>query len=65
MSQDEIFDMVHPVNPMRITFDDLLRSKVGHTVLFMLVDVNGFWQYDHRESLMQQRDDDDAPTSPL
>jgi hypothetical protein len=52
--------MVHPVDPMRITFADLQASKIGATVLFMLIDVNGFWQYDHRESLLQQREEEEA-----
>ena len=59
-TQDEIYDMVSPVDPLCITFEDLQRSKMGPTVLFMLVDVNGFWQYDHRESLMQQKEAEDA-----
>ena len=49
--QDEIFDMVKPEDPMYITFADLMRSGAGHTVVSMLVDVNGFWTYDNRESL--------------
>ena len=49
--QDEIFDMVKPENPMFITFEDLMKSRAGHTVVSMLVDVNGFWTYDNRESL--------------
>jgi hypothetical protein len=27
---------------------------IGHTVISLLLDVTGFWQYDNRESLMQQ-----------
>lgn len=52
---DEIFDMVHPANPSYITLEDLVRSKVGHTVLHLLTDVAGFWQYDNREYLLQQQ----------
>lgn len=56
--RDEIFDMVHPANPEYITLRDLLKCRVGHTVFSMLTDVNGFWAYDNRESLLQQDDDD-------
>ena len=27
---------------------DLVNSDQGHTVISMLLDVNGFWQYDNR-----------------
>jgi hypothetical protein len=54
--------MVHPVDSMKITFADLTASKIGPTVLYMLIDVNGFWQYDHRESLMQQREEEAETT---
>jgi hypothetical protein len=30
------------------TFQDLVNSDQGHTVISMLLDVNGFWQYDNR-----------------
>lgn len=49
--QDEIFDMVKPADPTFITLADLLLSGAGHTVVSMLVDINGFWTYDNRESL--------------
>eukprot|EP00903_Cladosiphon_okamuranus_P019399 g17836.t1 len=49
--KDEIFDMVKPADPAFITLADLLLSGAGHTVVSMLVDVNGFWTYDNRESL--------------
>mmetsp|Transcript_29374 Transcript_29374/g.94761 ORF Transcript_29374/g.94761 Transcript_29374/m.94761 type:complete len:173 (-) Transcript_29374:277-795(-) len=56
---DEIFDMVKPSNPTRLTFDDLLRCKQAHTVILMLVDVQGFLAYDNREHLIQGPDNDD------
>ena len=37
------------------TFQRFVQSDQGHTVVSMLLDVNGFWQYDNRESLMQQQ----------
>ena len=56
---DEIFDMVKPANPARITFEDLRDSKQAHTVISMLVDVTGFLNYDNREHMIQPDDDDD------
>jgi len=49
---DEIFDMVKPANPLRITLDDLIQCKMGGTVVSILTDVNAFWKYDNRESLL-------------
>jgi serine/threonine-protein phosphatase 2A regulatory subunit B'' len=44
--------MVSPTTPGRITLADLISSKCGHTVISILIDVNGFWKYDNRENLM-------------
>jgi len=55
---NEIFDMVCPRDPGRITLQDLIASRCGHTVISILIDVNGFWKYDNRESLMHTDDDD-------
>jgi hypothetical protein len=52
--RDEIFDMVKPADPLRITLADLLACKVGDTVVSMLTDVHGFWAYDNREMLMHK-----------
>jgi serine/threonine-protein phosphatase 2A regulatory subunit B'' len=49
--RDEIFDMVHPADPYKITLADLQRSGCGDTIVSILTDVKGFWLYDHRESL--------------
>jgi hypothetical protein len=57
---DEIFDMVKPTDPSRITLKDLLRSGCGGTVVDMLVDINGFWAYDNRESLVDWDEDEDG-----
>lgn len=51
LGQDEIFDMVKPGHPAYITLADLKRSGVGHTVVSILTDVNGFWAYEHRENM--------------
>jgi serine/threonine-protein phosphatase 2A regulatory subunit B'' len=57
--KDEIFDMVKPQDELRITFNDLVRSNVGHTVVSMLIDVNGFYAYDQRESYYQDVHDEE------
>lgn len=44
--------MVNPVKAGCITLDDLTRCGVGSTVVAMLVDVKGFYDYDNREVLM-------------
>lgn len=49
--QDEIFDMVRPADPLKITLEELKASKQGHTILFMLVDCNAFYQYDNVSTL--------------
>jgi len=53
--KDEIFDMVKPENPTKITLKDLIKSKMGHIVINILIDVNGFWSYEFRESLALNR----------
>jgi serine/threonine-protein phosphatase 2A regulatory subunit B'' len=39
---DEIFDMVKPVDPCRITLKDLISCGVGDTIVSMLIDVTEF-----------------------
>lgn len=56
--KDEIFDMVNPKDPDCITLKDLFACRVGHTVISMLTDVNGFWAYDNRENLLQQEEEE-------
>ncbi len=50
--KDEIFDMVRPADPLRITLDDLVRCGQGDTVVSILIDLNGFWTYENREVLV-------------
>ncbi|KAH9683305.1 putative serine/threonine-protein phosphatase 2A regulatory subunit B'' subunit TON2 [Citrus sinensis] len=52
--RDEIWDMVKPADPLRITLADLLSCKQGGTVASMLIDVRGFWAHDNRENLLQE-----------
>ena len=59
--QSEVFDMVGVPRDWggsvgdRISLRDLIECKCGHTVVQILVNVTGFWRYDHRESLLQQQ----------
>ena len=57
---DEIFDMVAPADPTRITFDDICACKAGPTVISMLIDAEGFSAYDRRESQLNHDKDDDS-----
>ena len=50
--KDEIFDMVAPVDPLKITLADLISSGQGDTVVSILTDLNGFWSYENREVLV-------------
>jgi len=50
----EVFDLVGCNDPRGPTFSDLVKSGQGHVVFSMLCDCGGFWNYDNRESLMQQ-----------
>ena len=52
---DELWDMVGPERADGLTLRDLVRCRCGHTVVSILTDVNGFWKYDHRETLMAQQ----------
>lgn len=47
--KDEIFDMVKPKDPLKITLQDLITSGKGDTVLSILIDLNDFWTYENRE----------------
>ena len=49
--KDEIFDMVRPKDPCKITLQDLINCAQGDTVVSILIDLNGFWTYENREVL--------------
>lgn len=49
--KDEIFDMIKPEDPAKITLKDIIRSKMGHILVNILIDFNGFWSYEFRETL--------------
>lgn len=50
--QDEIFDMVKPKDPYKLTLQDLVNCCQGDTVVSILIDLNGFWTYENREVLV-------------
>ncbi|ERE82441.1 serine/threonine-protein phosphatase 2A regulatory subunit B'' subunit gamma [Cricetulus griseus] len=50
--KDEIFDMVKPKDPLKISLQDLINSNHGDTVTTILIDLNGFWTYENREALV-------------
>ncbi|KAE8742888.1 hypothetical protein FOCC_FOCC011506 [Frankliniella occidentalis] len=49
--KDEIFDMVKPQDPTKITLQDLLNCGQGDTMVSILIDLNGFWTYENREAM--------------
>jgi len=50
--KDEIFDMVKPADPLKVTLSDLIKSGQGDVVVSILTDLNGFWSYENREALV-------------
>lgn len=48
---DEIFDMVKPSDPAKITLQDLINCSQGDTVVSILIDLNDFWTYENREAI--------------
>ena len=63
----EVFDLLACNSTEGATLNDMLTSQQGHTVISMLLDVNGFWRYDNRESLVGSEEDeeDEAPQMSL
>ncbi|XP_040574043.1 serine/threonine-protein phosphatase 2A regulatory subunit B'' subunit gamma isoform X2 [Lepeophtheirus salmonis] len=54
---DEIFDMISPKDPNRITLQDLVNSKQGNTIISILIDLNGFWCHESREDYITEEDE--------
>eukprot|EP00697_Spironema_sp_BW2_P002782 gnl/Spiro4/13708_TR7304_c0_g1_i1.p1 gnl/Spiro4/13708_TR7304_c0_g1~~gnl/Spiro4/13708_TR7304_c0_g1_i1.p1 ORF type:complete len:496 (+),score=239.27 gnl/Spiro4/13708_TR7304_c0_g1_i1:32-1519(+) len=54
--KDEIFDMVKPADPAKITLQDLVECGVGHTVVTMLTDAYGFMVYENRELILAENE---------
>ncbi|KAK2510103.1 hypothetical protein MC885_007035 [Smutsia gigantea] len=60
--KDEIFDMVKPKDPLKISLQDLINSNQGDTVTTILIDLNGFWTYENREALVANDSENSADT---
>ncbi|XP_063242830.1 serine/threonine-protein phosphatase 2A regulatory subunit B'' subunit gamma-like [Bacillus rossius redtenbacheri] len=58
--KDEIFDMVKPRDPCRITLKELIACGQGGTIVSILVDLNGFWTYENREAMVAESSGDAA-----
>lgn len=58
--KDEIFDMVKPKDPLKISLQDLINSNQGDTVTTILIDLNGFWTYENREALVANDNENSA-----
>ncbi|XP_067124424.1 serine/threonine-protein phosphatase 2A regulatory subunit B'' subunit gamma-like isoform X1 [Centruroides vittatus] len=56
--KDEIFDMVKPEDPLKITLQDLINCGQGDTVVSVLIDLNGFWTYENREVLVAEMNEE-------
>lgn len=48
--KNEIFDMVKPVDPTKITVKDLVNCGQGETVVSILIEFHRFWSYENREN---------------
>lgn len=58
--KDEIFDMVRPADPYKITLQDLVSCGQGDTMISILIDLNGFWTYENREAMAADTNDGPA-----
>ncbi|XP_054707643.1 serine/threonine-protein phosphatase 2A regulatory subunit B'' subunit gamma-like [Uloborus diversus] len=56
--KDEIFDMIKPSDPLKVTLQDLIFCGQGDTVVSILIDLNGFWTYENREVLVADNNDE-------
>ncbi|CAG9764751.1 unnamed protein product [Ceutorhynchus assimilis] len=52
--KDELFDMVRPKDPEKITLSDLLACGQGETFVSILIEFQGFWAYEHREQISSE-----------
>nr|XP_023017947.1 serine/threonine-protein phosphatase 2A regulatory subunit B'' subunit gamma-like [Leptinotarsa decemlineata] len=56
--KDELFDMVRPKDPQKITLADLLACGQGDTFVSILIEFHGFWAYENREALSSEPSQD-------
>lgn len=52
--KDELFDMVRPKDPERISLADLIACGQGDTFVSILIEFHGFWAYEHREAISSE-----------
>lgn len=62
--KDELFDMIKPEQPDRITLKDLCRSGQGDVLVSVLIDLNGFWTHENRELMDSDAVDAIDPVEP-
>lgn len=43
--------MANPKDGRQIRLEDLVKCGAGGTIVSILIDINGFYQYDNRESM--------------
>ncbi|XP_018561754.1 serine/threonine-protein phosphatase 2A regulatory subunit B'' subunit gamma-like [Anoplophora glabripennis] len=56
--KDELFDMVRPKDPEKITLADLLACGQGDTFISILIEFHGFWAYENREAVSSEPSQD-------
>ncbi|KAG8198356.1 hypothetical protein JTE90_021604 [Oedothorax gibbosus] len=56
--KDEVFDMIKPADPFKVTLQDLIQCGQGDTIVSILIDLNGFWTYENREVLVADSSDE-------
>lgn len=56
--KDELFDMVRPKDPEKITLSDLLACGQGETFVSIVIEFHGFWAYENRESVSSEPSQD-------
>lgn len=50
--KDEIFDMIKPKDPAKITLKDIIDSGQGETMVSILIEFHRFWTYENREAMV-------------
>lgn len=49
---NEIFDMIKPRDPTKITLKDIIDSGQGETMVSILIEFHKFWAYENREAMV-------------
>ncbi|KAL1501513.1 hypothetical protein ABEB36_006820 [Hypothenemus hampei] len=52
--KDELYDMVRPKDPEKITLNDLLECGQGDTFVGILIEFHSFWAYENREAISSE-----------